>query len=293
MKKYINIILAFAIISAAAFTGCAGSSTQSKQGAYAASSGKEASSQTSASQPEKVLIGIRQDLFPTSYIDENGNPSGYDIEIAKKIDEMLPQYEFEYEAVSQEALLTGLETGKYRAAVAGFYSNDDRRAKYLFPQECIGGNIIGLMVRKEDSNINNLDDLQASGKNLVPIATTSGMYGIVVQYNKEHPDKQLKLVDSDWTDVSSEYQWIADGRFDAAVSSKNVSDTTLSKLGLSDKLVFNSFTAIPTWSLFNKNETKLASAYDKALKELKANGFVSEVSKKYFGEDVLPYLEKK
>jgi hypothetical protein len=70
---------------------------------------------------QKVLIGIRQDLYPTSYIDESGKPSGYDIEIIQKVDELLPGYEFEYEAVSQEALLTGLDTGKYAAAVAGFY----------------------------------------------------------------------------------------------------------------------------------------------------------------------------
>lgn len=231
------------------------------------------------------------DRYPTSYINEQGEPAGYDIDVIKKIDELLPEYEFEYEAVSQEALLTGLDTGKYKAAVAGFYSNDDRRAKYLFPEECIGGNIIGLAVRKSDeADIKTLEDVATNKKSVVPIAPTSGMYGIVVEYNNEHPDNQIDLVDTEWTNAADEYKWVADGRYDVAVASKNVVDDTLPKIGLEDQIQFNSFTAIKTWSLFNPKETELAAAYDKALKQLKDDGFISEKSKEYFGEDILPYI---
>ena len=138
MKKNIKRVLAFTLTAAALLgaAGCGGSSKTAAQSGTAESA--------SADSPRQVLIGIRQDLFPTSYIDEKGEPQGYDIDIIKKIDEKLPQYEFTYEAVSQEALLTGLESGKYAAAVAGFYTSDERQEKYLFPQEPIGGNLIGL-----------------------------------------------------------------------------------------------------------------------------------------------------
>ena len=75
-----------------------------------------------------------------------------------------------------------------------------------------------------------------------------------------------------------------------AVASKNVVNDTLPKIGLEDHIQFNSFTAIKTWSLFNPKETELAAAYDKALKQLKDDGFISEKSKEYFGEDILPYI---
>ena len=267
--------------TSAATESAAGSSDVADTSADSAASG----------EVQKVLIGIRQDLYPTSYINEQGEPAGYDIDVIKKIDELLPEYEFEYEAVSQEALLTGLDTGKYKAAVAGFYSNDDRRAKYLFPEECIGGNIIGLAVRKSDeADIKTLEDVATNNKSVVPIAPTSGMYGIVVEYNNEHPDNQINLVDAEWTNASDEYKWVAEGRYDVAVASKNVVDDTLPKIGLEDEIQFNSFTAIKTWSLFNPSETELAAAYDKALKQLKDDGFISEKSKEYFGEDILPYI---
>ncbi len=285
--KYKKIIaLTLTTVLSASLFGCSSASTSE------ASSVEETSEETSEEEQEvqTVLIGIRQDLYPTSYIDEQGEPSGYDIDIARAIDELLPEYEFEYEAVSQEALLTGLDTGKYKAAVAGFYSSDERREKYLFPEECIGGNIIGLLVTKENADIKDLEDVYESGATLAPIAPTSGMYGIVVEYNNENPDKQVALVESDWTDASVQYNWVADGRYDVVVTSTNVFEETAASLGLEDKLVLNPFTAIKTWSLFNPNETELAAAYDRALAQLKENGFISQKSIEYFGDDILAYI---
>lgn len=242
---------------------------------------------------KKVLIGVRQDLVPTSYIDEKGTLSGYDIEMAKKIDELLPEYEFEYEPVSQEALLTGLQSGKYKAAIAGFYDSPARREKYLFPKENIGGNLIGLTVRAEDANtLKNLEDIHDLGKKITPIASTSGQYGIVVKYNESHPDKQVQLTPSDWNDEATKYKYLDSKEYDAIVASKNIYDAYTKKTGTGDKYVFNPFTAIKTWSLFNKNEQDFANAYDKALKQLKDSGEASKISEKYFGEDVFKYIDK-
>lgn len=250
------------------------------------------SSSASADHPRKIRVGIRQDLFPTSYIDESGKPTGYDVEVAKKIDELLPQYEFEYEAVSQEALLTGLESGTYQIAVAGFYDSKERREKYLFPKEYIGGDLVGLTVRKSDASIKTLEDVFDQHKKINPIPTTSGMYGIVERYNQSHPEKKVNLVGTDWTDLSSNLKWVIDGRYDALVSAKGSVDKSVKKLGYGDQLVFNPFTAIKTYSLFNKKESQLADAYDTILKQLKTDGTASALSQKFFGEDVLPYIGK-
>ena len=67
-------------------------------------------------------------------------------------------------------------------------------------------------------------------------------------------------------------------------------DETVGKLGLENELVFNSFTAIKTWSLFNPAETELTAAYDRALAQLKEDGFITEKSIEYFGEDIIPYI---
>jgi len=278
-KKTLALLFTGAL--ALGLAGCGGSEKKAEKAANA----------PKAPKAQKVLIGIRQDLFPTSYIDESGKPAGFDIEIAKRIDELLPEYEFEYEAVSQAALLTGLQSGKYKAAVAGFYDNKSRREKYLFPQENIGGNLIGLAVRKEDANIKNLQQLHDAGKTMTPIATTSGMYAIAVNYNKANPDKQVKLIPSDWNDEARKFKWLKDKEYDAIISSKNLFDQYVKRANDKD-VVFNPFTAIKTYSLFHPEQKELAAAYDRALQQVKKEGYASKVSEKYFGEDVFKYIKK-
>lgn len=279
-NKYILIVLAALLTFTAAGCGSTSSTQEPKE-----------ETNDNGEDVTKVLIGIRQDLFPTSYIDEKGEPSGYDIEIARKIDELLPQYEFEYEAVSQEALLTGLQTGKYAAAVAGFYDSDERRASYLFPQEPIGGNIIGVAVRNEDADkIYDWESIYDNGAKLIPQAPSGGIYGLLIEYNNEHPDKAIPFTETDWTDSSTAYNYVAGGDYDVYVTSKNVFDETVKALGRDD-LTFNAFTAIKTWSLFNPAEQELAGAYDEALRQLKEDGVITELSIEYFGEDILPFIE--
>ncbi len=57
-----------------------------------------------------------------------------------------------------------------------------------------------------------------------------------------------------------------------------------------DKLAYVPYKGIPTWPLFNKKETELAAAYDKAVQTLKENGTISALSLKYFGEDVFNFV---
>ena len=61
---------------------------------------------------------------------------------------------------------------------------------------------------------------------------------------------------------------------------------------LADELVYQPFAAIPTWPLFNKAEQELADAYDVVIRELKADGTLRELSKKWFDEDVFDLLAK-
>ena len=118
----LTVILAFGATACGSSTANGTSSTTASSVAESAAGSSDAADisadSASAGEVQKVLIGIRQDLYPTSYINEQGEPAGYDIDVIKKIDELLPEYEFEYEAVSQEALLTGLADQALRASAA-------------------------------------------------------------------------------------------------------------------------------------------------------------------------------
>ena len=64
-----------------------------------------------------VKVAYDQASKPISYIDDNGNPTGYDVEVMKLVDELLPDYQFEYVGTTSDDLLIGVEQGKYQVGV--------------------------------------------------------------------------------------------------------------------------------------------------------------------------------
>jgi len=57
-----------------------------------------------------------------------------------------------------------------------------------------------------------------------------------------------------------------------------------------DKLAWVPYRGIPTWPLFGKKNQSLADAYDSAISQLKTNGTLSDLSQKYFGEDIFKFV---
>lgn len=236
-----------------------------------------------------VTIGIRQDLFPTSYIDEEGNPSGYDVEIAKLIDEALPEYEFVYDAVTQDNLLMGLDTGKYAAGFAGYFWNEDRAEKYLFPENNIGGSVVGLCTTKDHADLTGWADIASQGLKLTPLAGTSGIYPIIAGYNEENPDNPVNLEVTEWKTDAEGYQWVLDGRYDVCASENTRFEKIKEQIDKNDELIYIPVTAIKTWTLFAQGQEDLVKKYDEQLSKLKEDGTASKLSIEYFGTDVLQY----
>lgn len=284
MKKKSLVAIGLATVIAFGATGC-GSSSQASD----SSSSTQSKAAESSSDVTVVTIGIRQDLFPTSYIDENGTPSGYDVEIAKLIDAALPEYEFVYDAVTQDNLLLGLDTGKYAAGFAGYFWNEDRAQKYLFPENNIGGSVVGLCTTKAHEDLTGWADIASQGLKLTPLAGTSGIYPIIQNYNDANPDNQVNLEVTEWKTDAEGYQWVLDGRYDVCASENTRFEKIKSQIDANDELIYIPVTAIKTWTLFAQGQEEFVKKYDEQLSKLKEDGTASKLSIEYFGTDVLQY----
>ena len=135
-----------------------------------------------------------------------------------------------------------------------------------------------------------------SGK-LIPISPQSAQFSVIQDYNEKHQDNQIKLVPSDVFDIADSYLWVLEGRYDAYFVLKlSFEKNVLNEKGpyhqFADKLAYVPYKGIPTWPLFNKKEAQLAADYDKAVQTLQENGTISELSQKYFGEDVFTFVSK-
>ncbi len=243
----------------------------------------------------KVKIAYVQSGKPMTYTDENGEAKGYDVEVLKAVEERLPQYEFEFVGTSDDDLLIGVEQGKYQVGVKNAFWSEERTEKFIYPKEFIGLSSTGLVVKKENASIKNLQDLASANFSLAPIAANNGQYAVVAEYNEKNPDNQVDLNASDTFSVDV-VQWVNEGRVDGAIIiegkyNRQVTDKDGPYHHLKDDVVYNEFAVIQTWPLFNKKEQQFADDFDAALKQVKEEGIPNRLSEKHYGRDLFELLD--
>lgn len=247
------------------------------------------------SEVRTVKVAYDQASKPISYIDDNGNPTGYDVEVMKLVDELLPDYQFEYVGTTSDDLLIGVEQGKYQVGVKNAFFTQERTEKFIFPKEFLGLSSAGLVLRKEDEGIKTLADFAKNGYSLAPIAANNAQYTIIDEYNTANPDNKVKLQAGDAFTVDV-VQWVNEGRVDGGVMIEGpFKQQVLAEDGpynnLKDEVVYNEFSVIKTWPLFNKKEQEFADAYDKAIAQIKEQKKTNELSTKFYGRDLFEVLE--
>ncbi|SEQ88289.1 amino acid ABC transporter substrate-binding protein, PAAT family [Treponema bryantii] len=279
MKRELKITLAAALMMLAV-TPC-----------FAASKSKKSKTKVRTINVAHTVTNV-----PYDFLDEKGNADGFEIAVLKAVDEILPEYEFKFHGVSDEELLIGTESGKYQVGTKGAWITEERKKKFLIPQNPLAASVIGIAFRKENaSQIKDLESFAKFSGKLIPISPQSAQFSVIQEFNDKHPSNQIKLVPSDVFDIADSYLWVLEGRYDAYFVlklsfEKNVLKETGPYHQFADKLAYVPYKGIPTWPLFNKKETELAAAYDKAVQTLKENGTISALSLKYFGEDVFNFV---
>lgn len=246
---------------------------------------------------QKIRVAHTNYYVPYDFVNDKGESDGFEVAVLKEVDKLLPQYEFEYFPTSDDDLLIGVLQGKYDVGTKGVWITEERKKKYVFPQNPIGASIIGIVIRKDTAD--KITDIKSfakySGK-LVPIGPSNAQYNIIDEYNKQNPDARVKLVAGDQFEAADGYVWVVEGRYDARVDIKLSFQNNIEKEGApyakyKDKLSYVPYKAIPTWPLFNRKNQAFANAYDEAIKTLKENGTLEKLSQKYFGENIFSFVE--
>lgn len=246
---------------------------------------------------QKIRVAHTNYYVPYDFVNDKGESDGFEVAVLKEVNKLLPQYEFEYFPTSDDDLLIGVLQGKYDVGTKGVWITEERKKKYIFPQNPIAASIIGIVIRKDTAD--KITDIKSfakySGK-LVPIGPSNAQYNIIDEYNKQNPDARVKLVAGDQFEAADGYVWVVEGRYDARVDIKLSFQNNIEKEGApyakyKDKLSYVPYKAIPTWPLFNRKNQAFANAYDEAIKTLKENGTLEKLSQKYFGENIFFFVE--
>ena len=300
MKKTLALMMA-ALMILTLLVGCGGNNTDNSNATSSNNSASDnagntadnsADSSDDQQEVRQVMFGMRSNLLPAAYLDENGDPTGQNYEVMCLVDELLPQYEFSYEAVDADTILVGLETGKYVGGLGNYFWNEEREAQYLFAEEPIGAGLQGMVLRKEfEGKVTTLADLATHGLKPVPIGTTDSSYAIYTEYNEANPDNQIEFEIGESVSVGECTRYIMEGRFDVEVMLKGNYDSIVAEIDPNGETIFVPISGVKTWALYDPDETELVAAIDGAMKQLKEDGTLSELSVKWFGEDIYEYID--
>ena len=249
---------------------------------------------------EKVLqVAHTQSYKPYDFVNDKGEADGFEVQVLKAVDEKLPDYKFNYNPTSDEDLLIGLESGKYDIGTKGAWKTPEREQKFIIPEEKIAASVIGLTYRTADkAKYSNLEDFAKQNGKLIPISPQNAQYKVIEDFNATNPKTPIKLDAADQFTISDAYAWLLEGRYDGFFDIKlSFDNSVLAADGpyhdYASKLSYVPYKGIPTYPIIHKNATNesFAKAYDKAIKELEADGTLTKLSKKYFGEDVFSYIK--
>ena len=220
---------------------------------------------------------------PFNYIGEDGQPDGFDIAVAKAVDELLPDVEFTYEAVEWSSIFVGLEAERYDLIVSQIMRNPDREAKYLFSEVPYSYDLGSIAFKKGRDDIKTMEDLK--GKSVV-VGVGSSYANDIETWNAANGNEVIiNYGDGDVTKALLEVQ---EGRSDATLMSPVTGSKIITEQGLDiDYVLRGDQEAIPTYWLFAKNDKneELIPKVDEALKQLIESGELGKISEEYLGGD--------
>lgn len=292
MKRFLCTLLAALMLLSLAGCGNSGNNGGGNTGTPDNSQGDTGDTTGGGEQVRQVLMGINSSQPPASYVKPDGTIDGQNYAVMQLVDELLPQYEFVYEAVDQDALIMGLDSGKYAAAVGNFWYNEKRAASYLFPEYPIAGGIEGIAVNKKYfDKVQSLEDFATEGLKLTPQEASGAMYDVFTQFNEENPDIALDFESGDVIASGEQMKWVIEGRYDGAAMFGSEYDELKATVDPNEELYFVPFYAVKTWVLYEKGETELVAAIDGAMKQLMDDGTLASVSEEWFGYNVYDYFD--
>ena len=266
MKKRLTVLmLAFAMIfTMAALTACGG-------GSESADSGE------SAEETFTFKHGYDKDFPPYSYIGDDGETTGFDVELAQAVCE-LNGWNYEGVAINWDAKDAELESGSIDCIWSGFTKSPDREPKFAW-SEPYSVNTIKMMVL-EGSDIKSMEDL--AGKKVGVQGSTSAQEMLETP-NAEGGAEDLMKTFASFDKYDTYTVAVNDlkaGAIDAIAIDVTTGDYQMTKVdGLAylDEDVCEEIYAIG----FRTDDTELRDQVNEALKTLAENGKMDEIGKKY------------
>lgn len=225
---------------------------------------------------DTLTVGTEGTYPPFTYHDENGKLTGYDVEVARAVAEKLG-LKIEFKETAWNALLAGLNNGRFDTVVNQVTMNDERRKKYQssLPYSYSGA---ALAVRSSLSQVHAVKDIKGLKGGL---AFTSNFADLVRQNQGEVVPVEGGL--------GQEMALVAQGRVDFTLNDRLAVLYYQKKLNANDKIQVIDLPEegkVSAGFIVRKDDNDKLKKLNQALTELKKEGKLAAISKQFFGVDI-------
>lgn len=262
-----NILLILILVSILALAGC------NKQ----VNTVGDENSLSLIQEKGKFVVGLDDNFPPMGFIDESGELSGFDIDLAREVGKRL-KVDVEFKPTEWDGVVLSLINKDIDLIWNGLTITEDRKEKIDFSKAYLDNKQI--IVINKDKGIYTLNDLK--GKIIGAQLESSSSNALDKNEELRNSLEEVKYYGTN----TEAFLDLKIGRIDALVVDEILARYYISKSN--DKFdVLKEDLGEELYGVgFRKGEKTFIEAVNKALEEMKEDGTATEISKKWFGKDI-------
>lgn len=278
--KQVVIISSIGLL-AMGLSGCGNTTptnTDAAQGNTGTSEGNEAS--VDIMSKDTLVMGLDDNFPPMGFLDEKGELTGYDVELAKAVSEELGKT-IKLQSINWDMKEAELSAGNIDLIWNGYTITEERKEKVAFTVPYLENKQV--VVTLADSDIQTKADL--AGKVVGAQQGSSAIDAI-----ESEPEVAETFKDGKPVTYETNNDALMDleaGRVDAIVADETLVKYYISNRGAEKYNILEEDFGEEQYGIgVRKGETALVDAINEAYAALKADGTIKALSEKWFGDDI-------
>ncbi|QXE01366.1 amino acid ABC transporter substrate-binding protein [Terribacillus sp. DMT04] len=223
-----------------------------------------------------ITVGTEGTYAPFTFHNDNGELTGYDIDVMKEVGEHLG-LEVKFEETQWDSMFSGLNSERFDviANQVGKGENNERVDQYDFSDPYTQSQSV-VVTAADNNDITSIEDVE--GKTSAQSLTSN--------YNARAEEAGAKIEGVEG--LAQSIQLIEQGRVDLTFNDKLA---VLDYLNNTEKnapvkIAFEAGEPTETYFTFRKGSGEIVEQFNNALDEMREDGTLAEISTKWFGEDV-------
>lgn len=232
-----------------------------------------------AAKGGKVVVALDAAYPPFEFVDEKtGDFAGFDVDLAKALGEKMG-VQIELKNIAWDGIFIGLETDRYDAIMSAVSITPERLENYEFSKPYLANGQV-IVTKPGDSAVKSVDDLK--GKK-VGVQTDTTADTACKKKLDENGQDYFQIMRYD--EIIQTFEAMSAGHIDYIVVDYAVAIEYAANSPDKYALTTAQLTNEPIAVCIKKGNTELRDKFQKALDELAKEGKLTELSKKWLGDD--------